>query len=536
MKKHLLSIALIMIGVILGYSQSPNGFNYQTVVRDGSGVLQANTSVTFEVSIISGSITNSPVFTETHIQTTNQFGIANFSIGSGTPTLGTFSSIDWSTGDFFINTQVDLGSGLQDMGTNQLLSVPFALHANTVTNDNVDDADNNPLNEIQTLSFANDSLEISNGNKIELPTGGKTYLILTGDITDAQASAKIAAEVGPNTQIVLIQNTTTLTSVSLPNFSELVSLKIENNDLLASVEFPDLARTFGDIEILNNPQLLTVSFPLLEEISSSGNGLNISDNYSLTSLSFPLLQRSKIQVTANALGAVSFPSLQTALTVNVSNNALSSLDLSALVNCSNMTFDGNYNMTSLDLSSITSIDYLQVLNNSVLSDFTATNLTTLGRFSAIYNNSAITSIDFSNLTSIGLPFSVYNNALLQDILVPNLTTITTTGISDLVIHDNPQLTSLSSPISGDVTVSIHDNLAMTSLSLPNITVVGMNCDLNNNLFPSSQINALLAQLAAQPLFSGMVINMYQSVAAPPSGQGITDKATLSSNGNTVLTD
>ena len=44
--------------------------------------------------------------------------------------------------------------------------------------------------------------------------GGATYLILTGDISNEEAAAKIASDVGTNTRFVWITNTTQLTTVN----------------------------------------------------------------------------------------------------------------------------------------------------------------------------------------------------------------------------------------------------------------------------------------------------------------------------------
>jgi hypothetical protein len=54
-----------------------------------------------------------------------------------------------------------------------LLSVPFALYAKTVENDKVDDADNDPTNEIQQLSLSGTMLSLSKGGStVELPSSG----------------------------------------------------------------------------------------------------------------------------------------------------------------------------------------------------------------------------------------------------------------------------------------------------------------------------------------------------------------------------
>ena len=52
-------------------------------------------------------------------------------IGQGNSTSGSFSSIDWSLGSYFLKIEVELsaGSGYVDLGTTQFMSVPYALYA-----------------------------------------------------------------------------------------------------------------------------------------------------------------------------------------------------------------------------------------------------------------------------------------------------------------------------------------------------------------------------------------------------------------------
>ena len=44
-----------------------------------------------------------------------------------------FSAIDWNSTTHFLNVQVDAGNDYLDMGTSQLLSVPYALSASSVS-------------------------------------------------------------------------------------------------------------------------------------------------------------------------------------------------------------------------------------------------------------------------------------------------------------------------------------------------------------------------------------------------------------------
>jgi uncharacterized protein (TIGR02145 family) len=120
--------AISMIATI--YGQAPAGFNYQAVARNPQGQLITNTQVTIQIAILKGSIDGTSVYTESFSPTTNNFGLVNLNIGNGTVMSGTFADIDWGADTYFI--KVWLNS--TEMGTTQLLSVPYALHAKTAEN------------------------------------------------------------------------------------------------------------------------------------------------------------------------------------------------------------------------------------------------------------------------------------------------------------------------------------------------------------------------------------------------------------------
>ena len=104
-------------------SQSPQGFNYQAIVRDASGNIRANQGVQFVFEI--QDVTGNSVYSEAHTTVTNKYGLADgIVIGKGA-TVDNFAGIDWGNGVFYVNVKVD---GV-DMGTSQLMSVPYALYA-----------------------------------------------------------------------------------------------------------------------------------------------------------------------------------------------------------------------------------------------------------------------------------------------------------------------------------------------------------------------------------------------------------------------
>ncbi len=113
-------------------AQTPQAFKYQTVVRDASGNVLADQTIGLEISILEDSNTGTPVYTETWTKTSNQFGLITLNIGEGTVQNGSFSSVDWGNHNYWIKIAVDEsgGSDYSDIGTSQLLSVPYAIYAN----------------------------------------------------------------------------------------------------------------------------------------------------------------------------------------------------------------------------------------------------------------------------------------------------------------------------------------------------------------------------------------------------------------------
>ena len=51
-------------------------------------------------------------------------------MGSGTASIGSFNTIDWDNGAKILHVQLNAGNGVVDPGTQQMMSVPYALHAN----------------------------------------------------------------------------------------------------------------------------------------------------------------------------------------------------------------------------------------------------------------------------------------------------------------------------------------------------------------------------------------------------------------------
>jgi hypothetical protein len=198
MKKLILSLVAIATISLSSFGQAPEGFKYQAVVRDAGNLILNNQVVGVRMTIQQGAIGGATVYQETFAPTTNGYGLVNLEIGSGTIVSGTFATIDWSAGPFFIETAVDVSGGTSYvvMGTSQLMSVPYALYAKTAenfANDLVDDADADPTNEIQTISRTGTTVTLSNGGGTFTDSVG-VYTSGTGiDITNNVISSTSGA-------------------------------------------------------------------------------------------------------------------------------------------------------------------------------------------------------------------------------------------------------------------------------------------------------------------------------------------------------
>ena len=132
MKKRILLTIIAATAYLTNVkAQSPNLFSYQAVIRDGGGALVINSNIGIELKIRQGSSGGTVVYSETQKISSNANGLVSAQIGNGTVVSGSFSSIDWSKGPYFLEANSDPtgGTNYTIKGTTQLLSVPYALYA-----------------------------------------------------------------------------------------------------------------------------------------------------------------------------------------------------------------------------------------------------------------------------------------------------------------------------------------------------------------------------------------------------------------------
>ncbi len=134
---RLLALSCLFFAFSFTYAQSPEGFNYQAVARDGTNLL-ANQTIDIRFTLLDG---GTSVYEEIHSVSTNDFGLFSAIIGSGAVSSGSFAGIDWANGNYFLKVEIDPGGGFLNMGTTALQSVPFSMYAdkaNMATSDLTD--------------------------------------------------------------------------------------------------------------------------------------------------------------------------------------------------------------------------------------------------------------------------------------------------------------------------------------------------------------------------------------------------------------
>jgi hypothetical protein len=71
------------------------------------------------------------VYSEKHVTETDQYGLFTLLVGKGETITGTFNSVNWANGNKYLQVELDGDNKgiFTNMGTTQLMSVPFALFA-----------------------------------------------------------------------------------------------------------------------------------------------------------------------------------------------------------------------------------------------------------------------------------------------------------------------------------------------------------------------------------------------------------------------
>lgn len=126
--KQLLTYLFVVLTTSV-FAQAPESIPYQAVVRNPDGSVMANAAITMTFKIHDNMATGTVVYEENHSATTNSQGLISLNVGNGVVVSGTFSGINWGSGSKFLHVLMNAGNGVVDLGTQQMMSVPYALYA-----------------------------------------------------------------------------------------------------------------------------------------------------------------------------------------------------------------------------------------------------------------------------------------------------------------------------------------------------------------------------------------------------------------------
>jgi hypothetical protein len=221
MKKTIMTFTILLFTSIATWAQSPNLFNYQGVARNSMGVPLAGTTISLRISIHDLSATGAIVYREVQHPLTNAFGLFNIAIGDpakATVDIGSFNGVSWGDGDKYMEVEIDPAGGATwtDLGTTQLLSVPFALVAgNGGWSDYMLAEEREPIGTGGGSSVAGfqtrklDTVVASSGNAIIFNPGTNSITLNQAGIYYVKASAP--AEMANNHQLFIRDLTLTST-------------------------------------------------------------------------------------------------------------------------------------------------------------------------------------------------------------------------------------------------------------------------------------------------------------------------------------
>ena len=145
--------------------QVPETINYQAALRDDSGQALNNQTVSLRLTVRQATADGSPVYAETHAVQTNDRGIVQLGIGTGSNPIGALSAISWGTDAYFLQIEMDDAGGndFTWLGTSQLVTVPYAFFSNNGVQFNPDLECSESTEGMIRYNYDSKTLELCNG-------------------------------------------------------------------------------------------------------------------------------------------------------------------------------------------------------------------------------------------------------------------------------------------------------------------------------------------------------------------------------------
>jgi uncharacterized protein (TIGR02145 family) len=126
--RSIITSAFVLLSTLLS-AQAPALIPYQAIARNVDGQPVVNSAVNARFTIHNETVTGESVWQEIHSTSTGATGLINVQLGS----IVSLANVNWSSGAKFLQMELDFGSGFFEIGTQQMISVPYALHAENVS-------------------------------------------------------------------------------------------------------------------------------------------------------------------------------------------------------------------------------------------------------------------------------------------------------------------------------------------------------------------------------------------------------------------
>lgn len=338
-----------------------------------------------------------------------------------------------------------------------------------------------------------------------------------------------------------IANDSALTTLSI---SALVTTVFTPNDSLGS----------GDLEVTGCNALTTLSFPSLTTVSggASNGGLAIISDNNLATLSLPVLATvtTLFQVQQIPLVTLSCPDLTLVAGSfqPATLNSLTSWSFPVLANVA-----GNFDpsvlpvLTSLSCPDLTIVG--GIFEPNAMADLTSLSFATLATVDGNFVPStmaALTTWSFPDLVTVGGTFAPTTMGSLTTLSCPALQNVT--GAFSITSMASLTTATFADMVTYGGTITINSGLGnLTSVTLgTNGTlkaITGATINISGQKLTSASVNAILNLLVTldgtngtTAWGTGKTLTINGGTNGAPTGQGITDKATLVARGATVTTN
>lgn len=295
--KKLLFFSVIFFTTLKISGQTPSALSYQAVVRNASNTLVSNASVGVKITISQGSANGTTAYSEKHTVTTNENGLFTLEIGNGSILSGNMENIDWSTGPYFLTSDIDPvgGTNYTLSNSSQLMSVPYALYAkksgSSSSSENMFFLPGN-ISAVQTKILTN----LSSSN-YTVPSG-KVFLTFAG-IMNAGSSTYIGGTVYGNagSTAIIIPNATYNIEVLLNNSGTTITSNNNSNKFLGYLIDNTVFKSSGNYNIPAGKTLI-----ILYAKDLNLDGISLDSKINVFNGTSPLIVNSGTVITNSFIG------------------------------------------------------------------------------------------------------------------------------------------------------------------------------------------------------------------------------------------